>query len=124
MFTIPASACMFNLLETLKSLVTARVPATAVLPLSAATVNLFVFTLKLPDVSRVPAADTLPEGFTTNLSVKILKFPERSKSPATPKFPAIFILEQVKLPTTFALPPIFMLPEISVLPLISTLFIK
>ena len=54
---------------------TARVPAIAVLPVSAATVNLLVFTSKAPVERNVPPTTVLPVAWaTTNLSVATSRF--------------------------------------------------
>ena len=85
---------------------TSKVPAVAVLPVAASTVNLFVFTLKLPvtlavdPTSRVPVVLVFPVATVTANVLLILKLvPSNVKfasSSNEPFVPAITILLSVK----------------------------
>ena len=81
---LPVAAATVNLFVfTARSLVTASVPPTLVLPVEAVTTNLFVFTATSPVTPRVPATVVLPLAAVT---VNLFVFTERS--PATVTLPS------------------------------------
>ena len=101
-------------LENVAAPVTPKVPATVVLPLAAVTLNLFVFTARLPVIPAVlenvaapvtpsvPATVVLPLADATwNLFVLILNCPAR-----------LSVLESVATPVTLRVVPTVVAPEL------------
>ena len=80
-----SSTVISTLLTVVVVPLTVRLPAITVLPVAAATVNLFVLIAKFPVTSSVPATRVFPEVATVNLSVSTAIQPFKDDRPVTCK---------------------------------------